>query len=59
MSSTKTTLNKTCSAPDCAKKAVSRGHCPRHYQQMRRYGRLTPEREYKVAAKSTCSAPSC
>ena len=38
-----------CSSPHCRKRAVTRDHCARHYQQnqqIRRYGRLTPEREY-------------
>lgn len=35
-----------CKAPNCDREARTAGYCPRHYQQLRRHGRLTPEREY-------------
>ena len=35
-----------CQAADCDRTARTAGYCPRHYQQVRRHGRLTPEREY-------------
>ena len=35
-----------CKAEDCDAEARTVGLCPRHYQQVRRHGRLTPEREY-------------
>jgi len=35
-----------CKADGCGAEARTAGLCPRHYQQMRRHGRLTPEREY-------------
>lgn len=35
-----------CRAEDCVVEARTAGFCPRHYQQVRRHGRLTPEREY-------------
>ena len=37
---------RICQAPGCERLALTRGYCPRHYQQIRRCGRLTPEREY-------------
>lgn len=36
-----------CKAEGCDGEARTAGFCPRHYQQIRRHGRLTPEREYK------------
>lgn len=61
LSPTKTALDKTCFAPDCDNQAVSTGYCPRHYQQIRRCGRLTPEREYliSVSKQRQCSVSSC
>jgi len=61
LSKTKVTLAKTCGAPNCDQQAVSAGYCPRHYQQTRRYGRLTPEREYAVstAKQRYCSVSGC
>ena len=35
-----------CEADGCDMEARTAGLCPRHYQQVRRHGRLTPEREY-------------
>ena len=35
-----------CKADGCDREARTTGYCPRHYQQIRRHGRLTPEREY-------------
>lgn len=39
-------LHSCCNAEGCDKPARTAGYCPRHYQQVRRHGRLTPEREY-------------
>ena len=36
----------SCKASNCEKRSRTGGYCPRHYQQVRRHGRLTPEREY-------------
>ena len=36
-----------CRAEACDAEARTAGFCPRHYQQIRRHGRLTPEREYR------------
>ena len=36
-----------CRAAGCDAEARTAGFCPRHYQQIRRHGRLTPEREYR------------
>ncbi len=40
------TPDGTCRAPECGAGARTVGYCPKHYQQIRRHGRLTPEREY-------------
>ena len=34
------------------------GYCAKHYQQIRRFGRLTPEREYQRQGPE-CLAPGC
>ncbi len=47
-----------CSAPNCDQYARTTGMCPRHYQQVRRYGRLTPELEYQSRGKQ-CAAKDC
>ena len=47
-----------CKAPACDQEARTSGYCPRHYQQMRRHGRLTPEREYSQRGAS-CGAKDC
>ena len=38
-----------CAEPNCDKDAETGGYCPKHYQQVRRHGRLTPEWEYAPA----------
>lgn len=35
-----------CKAESCVQETRTAGYCPRHYQQIRRHGHLTPEREY-------------
>ena len=47
-----------CVAQDCSRPARTAGYCPRHYQQVRRHGRLTPEREYKKRG-TQCSVANC
>ena len=47
-----------CSAEDCEEEARTAGFCPRHYQQVRRHGRLTPEREYGRRG-GECRVVSC
>lgn len=38
---------RKCKARRCEQRAETRGYCPRHYQQLRRYGHLIPpDREY-------------
>ena len=37
---------------------LTAGYCPKHYQQLRKYGRLTPEREYQKRGP-VCHAPGC
>ena len=48
----------TCNAPGCEREARTAGYCPRHYQQIRRHGRLTPEREY-FQRGGQCKAHRC
>jgi hypothetical protein len=47
-----------CQAPGCGSPARTRGYCPRHYQQVRKFGRLTPEREY-YHREAWCSVEGC
>ncbi len=49
---------RKCMAPNCGNDARTNGYCPKHYRQIRRYGRLTPEREYS-ARPDACSVPGC
>lgn len=49
---------QTCGAPGCEREARTAGFCPKHYQQMRRHGRLTPEREYQTRGP-ICTADGC
>ena len=48
----------SCHAEDCTRKARTAGYCPRHYQQIRRHGRLTPERKYQQRGVH-CQASGC
>ena len=48
----------TCSAPGCDRAPRTAGYCPKHYQQLRRHGRLTPEREYQSRG-AACTAHGC
>ena len=54
----KRTWKTSCGAHYCDKAARTAGYCPRHYQQIRRYGRLTPEREREYGRKR-CQVPDC
>lgn len=47
-----------CRAPGCHQEARTCGYCPRHYQQVRRHGRLTPEREYEPRG-AHCTVRGC
>ena len=47
-----------CRAPGCQREARTAGFCPKHYQQVRRHGRLTPEREYRPRG-SRCGVMGC
>ena len=49
---------KVCEALNCERQAYTGGYCSRHYQQIRRNGRLTPEREYSKRGHY-CKAASC
>ena len=55
-------LKERCQAPSCSQTARTAGYCPRHYQQLRRHGRLTPESEYETSrsdASCACRANGC
>ena len=47
-----------CRAGHCQRDAQTAGYCPRHYQQNRRYGRLTPERE-RAYGRIGCQVIGC
>ena len=47
-----------CRAEDCDAEVRTAGLCPRHYQQIRRHGRLTPEREYSKR-NGSCLVNGC
>ena len=47
-----------CKAEGCEREARTAGYCPRHYQQIRRHGHLTPEREYHPCGES-CLVKGC
>lgn len=51
-------LEPACKAAGCGRGVATAGYCARHYQQVRRHGRLTPEREYQPLGVS-CKAPNC
>lgn len=48
---------EVCGVDGCLRLRYSRGWCKRHYMQILRHGKLTPEREHGRAV--TCSAPNC
>lgn len=50
-----------CQAPGCERSGrLSKGYCPRHYQQLYRRGRLFgPEEEYQQRDAPHCQAPGC
>lgn len=50
--------HELCRAPHCHGEARTSGYCPRHYQQVRRHGRLTPEREYSTRGQE-CLVDGC
>ena len=50
--------SETCRAPECGQAARTSGYCPKHYQQVRRHGRLTPEREYRSRG-GVCRVGDC
>jgi len=47
-----------CRVGDCHKPQIAKGVCFRHYQQIRRYGRLTPERE-RAYGRTGCRVSDC
>ena len=47
-----------CRAHNCDQATRTAGYCPRHYQQVRRHGRLTPEHEYGHR-QGSCQAQGC
>jgi hypothetical protein len=51
--------NANCKAPGCDRGHYGLGYCKKHYTQVLRYGRLTPERERGNIQIRTCSAEGC
>ena len=49
---------RVCPVETCNATAEVAGLCPKHYQQIRRHGHLTPEREYRKRG-TTCEAEGC
>ena len=58
MKDSETKMTPFCKADDCVEAGITTGYCPRHYQQVRRHGRLTPERE-RLYKREGCSVPGC
>jgi len=50
---------KICKSESCDRQAQTAGFCPKHYQQIKKYGRLTPEREYQPQLNATCKVEDC
>ncbi len=50
-------IGKICKAPGCNQWAITKEYCSKHYTQVHKHGRLTPELE-KVRNK-ICKAPNC
>ena len=49
-----------CIAPGCERRREVAGYCAKHYQQVRRHGRLTPEREYLCGSLTQeCKVSGC
>jgi hypothetical protein len=48
---------KLCAVPGCGGKHYATAKCKKHYTQVARHGRLTPDRER--GAVRVCSAPGC
>lgn len=53
-----TRRSPVCKAIDCDREARTAGYCPRHYQQIRRHGQLTPKREYHPRGNQ-CKVETC
>lgn len=51
-------IERACQASGCERESRTSGYCPKHYQQVRRHGRLTPEREYRSRGVS-CGVDGC
>ena len=49
---------RECLAEECDREARNCGLCAKHYQQVRKHGRLTPEREYRKRG-AICEAKGC
>ena len=45
-----------CKVDGCEGKHRAHGYCGKHYRQIRMFGRLTPEREYRP---HYCTVPGC
>ena len=49
---------RVCQVPGCDHPVIAHQRCVRHDRQMRRHGRLTPEREHRTRPRP-CTAPGC
>ncbi len=60
MKDSETKMTPFCKADDCVEAGITTGYCPRHYQQVRRHGMLTPEREHgKRDPNRVCRVKGC
>lgn len=50
-------MERTCSATDCEARHYAKGYCKKHYAQILRHGKLTPERER--GAVRVCLVEGC
>lgn len=48
---------RTCGDPGCCATHYAKAHCKKHYTQIARHGKLTPERERGV--QLVCAAEAC
>lgn len=54
-----TTAAAVCAYENCARSAVTRGWCSRHYAALRRSGAISIRRCYRTTQSRVCSAEGC